>query len=184
MSTHKIDFHLIARLEGGPATRGYVPDAANSHSGVTIATGFDLGQRNLTDLQALGLPQALQERLEPYLGLTGLEAVRYLKEKPLTVSEEEAQLLDECYRRPFIESLCNRYSRASSVAFCDLPGVAQTVIASVAFQYGDLTRRTPNFWKQVTAQDWPAAVINLRNFGDRYPTRRNKEADLLSGLLE
>ena len=28
-------------------------------------------------------------------------------------------------------------------------------------------------------QDWDAAVAELRDFGDRYPTRRNKEADLL-----
>jgi GH24 family phage-related lysozyme (muramidase) len=54
------------------------------------------------------------------------------------------------------------------------------VVASVAFQYGDLSRRTPNFWRQVTSGDWDAALNNLRHFGDKYPTRRNKEADLLA----
>ena len=52
-----------------------------------------------------------------------------------------------------------------------------TVIASVAFQYGKLEKETPNFWRQVTNDDWGAAVKNLRNFGDRTPTRRNKEAN-------
>ncbi len=54
---------------------------------------------------------------------------------------------------------------------------ATTVIASVAFQYGDLESRTPNFWKQVISGDWEAAEANLRNFGDNYGTRRVKEAD-------
>ncbi|MCZ6804491.1 MAG: pesticin C-terminus-like muramidase [Proteobacteria bacterium] len=61
--------------------------------------------------------------------------------------------------------------------------IRQTVVASVAFQYGDLESRTPNYWQQVTTGDWPAALYNLRNFGDRYPTRRNKEADLLESWL-
>jgi GH24 family phage-related lysozyme (muramidase) len=53
----------------------------------------------------------------------------------------------------------------------------------VAFQYGDLASRTPNFWRQVVAHDWSAACANLANFGDRYPTRRKQEAQLLGSLL-
>jgi hypothetical protein len=59
----------------------------------------------------------------------------------------------------------------------------QTVVASVAFQYGDLSLRTPNFWQQVTTENWQAALANLQDFGDKYPTRRNKEADLLAQWL-
>ncbi len=44
------------------------------------------------------------------------------------------------------------------------------VIASVAYQYGSLSR---------TNRDWQGALENLRDFGDVYDTRRNKEADLL-----
>ena len=39
-----IDFTFIEKLEGY-RLEGYVPDAENSQSGVTIASGFDLGQR-------------------------------------------------------------------------------------------------------------------------------------------
>jgi hypothetical protein len=49
----------------------------------------------------------------------------------------------------------------------------------VAFQYGDLAKKTPNFWKQVTSGDWGAAKRNLLDFQDKYPTRRKKEAALL-----
>ena len=68
--------------------------------------------------------------------------------------------------------------------FHDLSDECQTVVASVAFQYGRLEVATPNFWRQVTTGYWLAALENLRDFGDRYPTRRNKEADLLQGSPE
>ena len=74
-------------------------------------------------------------------------------------------------------------AKASGVDFAQLPAPMQTVIASVAFQYGDLASRTPKFWAQVVARDWSSALANLRNFGDSYGTRRRKEADLLSSQI-
>jgi type VI secretion system secreted protein VgrG len=41
-----IDFSFIGQLEGNK-TEGYVPDPENSNSGVTIASGFDIGQHQL-----------------------------------------------------------------------------------------------------------------------------------------
>lgn len=70
----------------------------------------------------------------------------------------------------------------SETPFHELTDKQQTVIASVSFQYGHLPSRTPNFWRQVTNDDWGAAIKNLRNFGDRYPTRRNTEANYLEGV--
>jgi len=64
----KIDYDFISQLEGGRQTIGYVPDANTSQSGVTIATGFDLGQRNENDLIVLNLPQNLIDKFKPYLG--------------------------------------------------------------------------------------------------------------------
>ena len=179
MSTHSIDMAFIARLEGGPATRGYVPDPEHSRSGVTIGTGFDLGQQKNLD----NLPKDLRDRLSPYLGLIGAQAVACLQARPLTVSAEDARRIDEAYKAPFIERLANAYSQAAGVAFASLPAPMQTVIASVAFQYGNLASRTPKFWAQVVKADWKAAESNLRNFGDRYATRRCKEADLLASAL-
>jgi hypothetical protein len=56
-----IDYSFLSDLEGGRTTIGYVPAAAVSKSGVTIATGFDLGQRSEADLKRLGLPANLFE---------------------------------------------------------------------------------------------------------------------------
>jgi len=54
----------------------------------------------------------------------------------------------------------------------------------VAYQYGlNLKVRAPRFWATLTEQDWPAAVAELRNFGDAYATRRIAEADLLATAI-
>jgi hypothetical protein len=50
-----IDFAFLSGLEGGCKTTGYVPASSVSQSGVTIATGFDLGQRTEADLTRLGV---------------------------------------------------------------------------------------------------------------------------------
>ena len=179
MSSHSIDMAFIARLEGGPATRGYVPDPEHSRSGVTIGTGFDLGQQKNLDM----LPKDLAQRLAPYLGLIGAKAVARLQTLPLNVSADDACRIDEAYKAPFIARLSSDYSKAAGRPCDALPAPMQTVIASVAFQYGNLAIRTPKFWAQVVAGDWKAAESNLRNFGDRYSTRRCKEADLLASAL-
>lgn len=70
------------------------------------------------------------------------------------------------------------------IVFSRLPSEAQTVIASVSFQYGvNLDLRAPRFWRAVASQDWAAAVAELRRFGDAYPTRRRREADLLTRIV-
>jgi hypothetical protein len=60
--------------------------------------------------------------------------------------------------------------------FFDLPAEAQTVIASVSFQYGvNLNTAAPKFWKMAFSQNWKEAVKILEKFGDAYPTRRKKK---------
>ena len=77
-----IDWDFIAEQEGSRKLKGYVPNAGGSKSGVTIATGFDLGARNLSDLS--GLPQAIIDKLTPFLGIKGANAKE--KAKNLNVS--------------------------------------------------------------------------------------------------
>ena len=178
-----IDFNFISEREGGRHTEGYVPLAGQS--GVTIGTGIDIGQWDSTGLQNMGVSQDLIDLFEPYLGLTRDDAEEYLNNNPLTITDEQAAELDENFMQNYFQPLINNYNAASDVNYEDLPTEAQTVIASVAYQYGtDLASATPNFWQQVTTQDWQAGVDNLRGFGDDYSTRRNIEAHLLDDLLE
>ncbi|TNC84817.1 MAG: peptidase [Thalassolituus sp.] len=178
----KIDYKFLSELEGGSRTTGYVPAARVSKSGVTIATGFDLGQRNESDLNKLKLDADLISRLKPYLGVKGLPASTLLKTSPLVINSEQAKSIDIAVKSAHINSLMQVYNSASknNKKFSELPSEAQTVIASVSFQYGvGLSFRAPKFWKAVVAQDWVETVKVLKAFGDAYPTRRKKEAALL-----
>jgi GH24 family phage-related lysozyme (muramidase) len=180
-----IDYKFLSELEGGSKTVGYVPAASVSKSGVTIATGFDLGQRKVADLQSLHLGAALVTKLKPYLGMTGEKAQELLKKSPLHITAAQAKAIDKAVKSAHITRLKKKYDTApgNKKKFIDLPSQAQTVIASVSFQYGtDLVARAPKFWKAVTSQDWAAAIKILKTFGDAYPTRRKKEAALLEKI--
>lgn len=177
-----IDYAFIAELEGF-SCEGYVPDAEYSQSGVTIASGFDLGQRSKAELQA-AFSAELATKLLPYTGKKGETAQLALGLQPLVLSQMEVETIN-CFAHQQAEQRLRHYWDNAN-AFCEfdeLPAICQTVIASVAFQYGHLPTRTPMFWWQVIHGDWQTALNNLRDFGDRYATRRNKEADLLETHL-
>lgn len=169
---NNIDWNFIQKQEGNNLV-GSVPDADNSKSGVTIASGFDLGARSEDDLS--GLPDDIIALLKPFLGFKGAKAKEIAKN--LKVSKEQADIINKFSHKEAYDNLSAKWEKATGSSFADLPTSKATVIASVAFQYGDLESRTPNFWNQVTSDDWDGAVSNLRNFGDRYSSRRNREAD-------
>lgn len=179
-----IDFDFIQRLEGNTCV-GYVPDPDNSNSGVTIGCGFDLGARSEKEICDAFDP-SLADKLLPYVTLKKFDAQQVLDSKPLALSEQEVTKINKFAKQQSIARLINQWNKDANteVDFDDLSEACQTVIASVAFQYGSLKSRTPNFWRQVTSGEWDSALANLRNFGDRYPSRRNKEADLLEKWLK
>lgn len=181
----KIDYSFIGELEGGSKTVGYVPAANVSKSGVTIGTGFDLGQRNESDLKTLGMSNDLIVKLKPYLGKKAKDAQGALTKAPLTITAAQAMDIDKAVKKSHVSLLKLKYdgAAANTNKFTNLPPEAQTIIASVSFQYGaDLAARTPKFWEAATAQDWKACAQLLNNFGDAYPTRRKKEAALLGKI--
>jgi GH24 family phage-related lysozyme (muramidase) len=184
---NNIDFSFISSLEGGQQLKAYVPAGGVSNSGVTVATGCDLGARNEADLRKLNLSPTLINKLKPYLGLKKQAAVTALKALPLTITKPEADAIDKAVKSEATNLLVSRYDSAiasTKLKFYQLPKEAQTVIASVAYQYGDLASRTPKLWKAVKDQNWPDAVKTLNNFGDQYPTRRSKEAALLQTIIK
>ena len=181
ISNSKVDFDFIKELEGY-TLEGVIPDAENSNSGVTVASGFDLGQRNLNDLK--GLPKNLKDKLTKYLGYKGTEAENQLRRFPLNITEEEASILNKKAKEETIINLYNSWYDATGQSFNDLDQGQQTAVASVAFQYGDLPSRTPNFWFKATEGRWDFVYDELMNFKDRYSTRRQKEAAYLQNYIE
>ncbi|WP_437927534.1 pesticin C-terminus-like muramidase [Sorangium sp. So ce291] len=178
----QIDWKFISEREGGQRLEGYVPKAGSS--GVTIATGFDIGARNKRDLERLELSIDLVEKLLPYCGRQRPDADKYLKEHPLKITNTEAGAIDRAVKKSALNSLVESYNRDSpETQFDELPSAAQTVIASVWFQYGSLNKKTSSFWRFVTKQQWKEAVDDLQDFHDNYPTRRKIEAALLESIV-
>ncbi len=191
-----IDWGFIGQLEGAGLTTGYVPTDRDGsvigQSGVTIGTGFDIGQHSAAELATLfGADSEITRLLTPYVGLRRAAAVTALEETPLEVTRAQADEIDRAIKESKATQLAGRYDRAVAASnnrallrFRALPRRAQTVIASVSFQYGNLAIRTPSFWGLVVAQDWAGSVAELRAFGDRYGRRRRLEADYLEPLVK
>ena len=151
-----------------------------------MGTGVDIAQMSVPEIGALDIPQDLKQKLAPYAGLIGLNAVNFLNSHPLHLTQDEANALDRVVTQNTKGGVAHRFNmEATGNSFADLPPAAQTVITDLAYQYGvNLSQRMPAFWSEVTAGRWDSVVQKLRNFGDRYPTRRNAEADLLQGAIQ
>jgi hypothetical protein len=123
---HRIDFGFISELEGGQRLEGYVPVDTKSgtvigNSGVTIATGVDLGHRSAEDIDRLDLPRSLRDKLKPYAGIRRERALELLRDHPIRIAQAEADMLDRTVKRDLIETLVDRFDRRSQVRFADLP---------------------------------------------------------------
>src|SRR5690606_10431386 len=112
------------------------------------------GQHDIKYLDKLKLPVKLYQKLEKYMGLKGIAARAFLTDNPLILTEEEALLINKKVKNDKALEVAALYNRDSKLKFNSLDGALQTVIMSVAFQYGDLSKRTPNFWRVVTSGDW------------------------------
>jgi hypothetical protein len=175
-----IDWDFISQKEGGSKTDGYVPNPEGSKSGVTIATGFDLGARDIKGLA--GLPSSLKSRLAPYLGLQGIYAKKFLDKNPLVIKKSEAKLIDMLSKGQMVSKLKKEWNKNAAIMktpmFEDLTGAQKTIAASVAFQYGSLAK-APKFRAAAQEGRWDDVQGELRNFGDDYGSRRTSEANYL-----
>lgn len=173
-----VDWQKIEGFEGGRQQQGYVPQSGKS--GVTVSSGFDVGQRSHLE----GLPQEIKQKLEPYLGAKRAIAERRLASTGgVQLSPEEADTVAEFAKNETQQKLMNDWQKVSDVPFETLTPAQKTVLASVAHQYGSLSR-TPRFAQFAGKGEWDKVVKELRNFKDQYATRRNKEASYLSESMK
>lgn len=179
-----IDWRFIASLEGADVLTGYVPNPEGSRSGVTIASGVDLGHILRSELAQL--PADLQAILAPYVGKVGAAAMQALKSAPLRISEDQAKALDAVAESAIAGPLRVSYNAYGGIGqFEKLPDRAQTVICSVAYQYGtNLAGRCPRFWGACVRRDWQAVISELHAFDDDYESRHLKEAAYLRPILD
>ena len=174
MSEFKIDWDFISSLEGKGANQGYVP---SDNSGVTIATGFDLKQKDRKFFEGIGLSENIIEKLIGYVGISGAEAEEFIANQPLILEDNEVAEIDQASKNFYAHSIATDYNnRNPKKKFKDLEPYQQTILASVGFQYGSFNR-TPSFIQHATSGNWDGVVSELQDFKDDFSTRRNTEAD-------
>lgn len=155
-------------------------------SGVTIATGVDLGQTDKVTLREYGVRQELIDVLMPYIGLKKDAAIHKLSQMPLRINPGDAEHLDHCVHNGYLRRYVRpAYDKASSVPFDDLPKQAQAVVFSCCYQKGcgGVRREWPRLWSYLTSQDWRAASRELKTGFKQYKLRRSVEGRLLEELL-
>lgn len=190
----QINFDFIKQNEGKAITKAYIPENKDGsilgQSGVTIASGFDLGQQDITSISELS--KDLQDKLIPYLGAKKDKAASKLKETGgLQLTDKEVNEIDMMAKQKYSNKVKESYSKLTGKSFDELPSNLQTVIADIQFQYGTNYNRTPKFAGIIqeiaenpsNVESYMKLENELRNFGDSYSTRRGKGADLIKDQI-
>ena len=180
---------VLERFEGKGITRGYVPSRNGEPigaSGVTIATGLDLGQQTRAGLAAMGIPAALLNRFAPYLGAQKKEAQYLLAREPLRLTQEEVAIVDRAVHAKYIDETAELFGRA---LFDGAPREVQAVAVSLHYQFGTPARKASpaleKAWNAMRAGAYREAAEYLRApsgwsaIHRQYLKRRQAEAALL-----
>ncbi len=193
----KVDFAFIASLEGDQWLRGYIPMGKGQvigQSGMTVATGFDVGQWGAKNLQDFGFSKQLIEKLKPYVGVkfkgmtrtAVIERVGKLGPVP-QLTKAEADLCDAAVFGAILEDatkLWAKLARHGVPPFTALPAGWQTVWLSRIYQEGAGDQRGNAYAFRDAARNgkWQAAILTLRAY-TQYSSRAQQEANLLAKEL-
>lgn len=171
-----------ANYRGGPNPERY---QAMGGSGVTIATGCDLGQTDQKTLLNWGLSPAIARLFQYYYGRRRAKAIEALHKRPLAITEPQAVLVNQAVHLGYLTSnVIPAYDKASAVPFKEIPREAQAVVMSMCFQKGcaGVARDWPRAWGHLINQRWAAASQELCHGFTQYVSRRKTEGALLRGL--
>lgn len=169
---------VISTLAGfeGNSSESVVPPTPTS--GVTVGMGFDIGQHSASDLNNLGLSDALVEKLTPYTNTKG-ENARLLPK--LTVSDSEKAEINSAV----IKDTLNKVQKATP-NYNNLPKNAKAVLVSLVHNFGEGATNYKTY-KWIAEGEYDKAIVELRDQtawkNPELQSRRNQEADLLDDLL-
>lgn len=168
-----IDWNYIRSKEGFREKTYVLPYLSFPNSGVTVATGFDLGSKNMKVLIDAGLTDYSKKRLEPFLGLKGkLAHEAHEQLGPVTLHITQLDALDKYGINNIIIAGIKIYNddRSSfSKPFSQLSKTRQTVLAYRFWHWGAYYGNhgkefQKKFWKKVIENNWREAAIQLRDF--------------------
>lgn len=197
----RINFDKLADFEGGQWTHGYIPghtpgvpnDGAKvlGQSGVTIATGFDIGQwHHLALTRSFRLPEMLVRKYAPFCNKKKQGAVTAFETAGgLVISKPQADVTDMHVQRFHLVAAVDAWDHESpkpAKRFVELTSAQQTVILSRTYHQGIGMPKTPvaqAFYTAAKRGDWTAAERALRNYdvkAEWYKNRVGAEADYLA----
>jgi GH24 family phage-related lysozyme (muramidase) len=191
--------NILARFEGRAIARGYIPCTRGTYygtgpdkgeplgaSGVTIATGVDLGQQTRKGLESMGISLEILEILEPYIGLQKKTAIEKLRKDPLTLTAAQVEEIDTAVHERYINETADLFGRGG---FEKAPKQVQAAAVSLHYQFGTLSREASpalaKAWELMRQGAYKAAAGALRDLSgwskshQTYMSRRRAEAALL-----
>jgi hypothetical protein len=156
---------------------------------VTVGTGVDLGQMDVKEytarLQKAGASPELIDKLKPYIGLKRGEACAYLRDNPLTITKEEADLLDREMKNHHLSGTIREFDAAakkagSATTFTSLSAEQQTVVFSRKYRLGSLTvASNTDLVSSALAGNTESLLDALYANQARDPTRTMNEMNLI-----
>ena len=189
---------VLARFEGRAIPRGYIPCTKGTFfgggnlgrplgvSGVTVATGVDLGQQTAEGLRCMGVSAETVAVLTPYIGLQKDAAMEKLGHAPLTLTPEQVAEIDAAVHDAYINNAALLFGRD---AFTAAPARVQAVAVSLHYQFGRPERKESpalaGAWKAMQGGAYIEAAAILENpdlwsvAHRQYMARRKAEAKLL-----
>ena len=176
--------HSVLKTFEATKLSGYVPTPS---SGVTIATGFDLGQHSKEEIKSLNLPKTLEDKLTPYAGSSDAT-----KAKNLTITAEEAALLDKAV----IDSKLAKFNAAYVDKFGESPERSldentRLALASAFFNMGPgmlNAEKNPSMFKALQSKNPALIQKEIANFhrgaAGQPESRRLVEAGIAAGFID
>ena len=164
---------------------GYIPKAGSS--GVTIATGFDLGQHDVKYIKSLRLPKSLEAKLLPFAGSKDIAAAKNLK-----ISAQEAKLIDSAVINRKVSEFEQGYRKAFGTdPSQNLDEGTKLALASAHFNMGNKifdAQANPKMVKALKSNNAQQIQKEIANFhkgkADQPESRRLAEAAIASGFID
>ena len=189
-----IDWDFVTKVEGGSQKRPYVLSSDKyPKGGVLVGVGVDLGQHNPNQLL---ISESLKEKLRPYWGLKGEDAVNIIKihkenNTLPSLSKKELSEINKAVFDDIERKVIDTYNRHNPiVAWDDLSREQRTVIFDIGYQFGpQFTKKDGtdmDFIKQAAEGRWNDVIENLSDFGGdpSFQGRREQEIKLLNKSLQ
>jgi hypothetical protein len=170
-----------------PAAGHFTAFTAMGASGVTIATGVDLGQTNLkTFTDTYRVDKDIAVLFNPYFGRKKDDALKALYIKRIDITKTEAEEIDNGVHGAYLDNVEHAYNASKpKFFFAELPKEAQAAIFSLLYQNGCTggKQKNPAAWAALVAADW-AKASNLFINGEwpAYKDRRKQEGRLLAKI--